>query len=282
MNVLFWNIRGNSSIFPCLGKIVKSENIDVLLLAEFPYKKTKGQELDYTNDLLKELNALAIGSFLYSNSVAQRVEVFYNQSTTIIEDRKDEARLSGCKLNSVGGKVKVSLVFFHLPSKVNYSDDELSEKTEKYRKAIEKYEDEFQPDHYTIVCGDFNMNPFEHGMVKAKGFHSVMEESIANQIKRTIDGDEFRFFYNPMWGFLGDTGKGTVSGTHYFRNNNHILYFWNLYDQVLVRPEAITFFDKDSLSILTKKAGHYKLLTNKGLIDKNYSDHLPIKFTLKI
>lgn len=282
MNILFWNINKNRDVFPCLCDIVKSEAIDILLLAEFPYLDENEQEKDYKDQLLEQLRSVSGFNFKYNLSIKKRVEVFYNSVTTYMEGIKDEARLSGSKVNSVGGSVKVSLVFFHLPSKVNYDSNEQSEKAEEYRKAIEDYEDVHQQDHLTVVCGDFNMNPFEHGMVKAKGFHSVMEESIANQTVRKIDGNEYKFFYNPMWGFFGDTGKGKVSGTHYFRDSRHILYFWNLYDQVLVRPEALKYFDKDALTILTEKSGCYNLLTVNGIIDKKYSDHLPIKFKLNI
>lgn len=282
MNVLFWNIRKNSGIFDLITTIVKEEEIDVLLLAEFPNKDANGSAKDYTPELLAKLRANVSNNFAYNFGTKKRVEVFYNTQTTNMEGIKDELRLSASRVSSNGGTTKVSLVFLHLPSKVNYSDDELSEKAVLYRQAIESYEEAYQQNHLTVVCGDFNMNPFEPGMVKARGFHSVMNEEIAKEKQRTIDGEDYHYFYNPMWGFMGDTGKGDVSGTFYFRSSHHILYFWNMYDQVLVRPEAIQYFDKSKLKILSSKAGRYNLLTAKGLVNTNYSDHLPIKFTLKI
>ena len=282
MNVLFWNICKNSNIFNLISVIAKEEDIDILLLAEFPYTDASGRTKDYIPDMLAELKANASMGFVYNLSTKKRVEVFYNTNTTFMEGLKDEPKLSGSKVNSIGGNVKMSLVFFHLPSKVNYDSSEQSEKSVCYREAIERYEEDYQQDHLTVVCGDFNMNPFEAGMVKAQGFHAVMDESIAKQKKRTVDGDDYRFLYNPMWGFLGDTGKGSVSGTHYYRGSKDILYFWNIYDHVLMRPEAIQYFDKDALQILTAKAGAYNLLSAKGLINKAISDHLPIKFKLNI
>lgn len=282
MNILFWNIKGNRGIFDLISTIVSDENIDILLLTEFPYKDAAGFAHNYIPEMVACLKTNVSISFEYNLSTTQRVEVFYNANTAYMDGIKDEEHLSGCKIHSVGGTVDVSLIYFHLPSKVNYDSVEQSEKSMLYRKEIEKYEVTYQPDNLTIVCGDFNMNPFESGMVKANGFHSVMDEKTALSKKRTIDGENYKFFYNPMWGFLGDSGKGDVSGTHYYRSSKHILYFWNLYDQVLVRPEAIRYFDKLSLNILTKKAGVYNLLTSKGLINKTYSDHLPIKFSLNI
>ena len=81
-----------------------------------------------------------------------------------------------------------------------------------------------------------------------------------------------------MWGFLGN---GVVSGTMYYNSSDHINYFWHMYDQVLLRPELIPFFDDKGLEIVTN-IGSENLLSDIGIVNKKYSDHLPIIFTLKI
>ena len=119
-------------------------------------------------------------------------------------------------------------------------------------------------------------------MIKARGLHSVMDKSVINNNgKATVRGNEYEFLYNPMWGFLGDTGKGKVAGTMYYNSSKSINFYWHIYDQVLIRPELIDFFDDSLLDIITR-INQKQLVTSNFVIDKQYSDHLPIKFNLKI
>lgn len=282
MNILFWNIQKKSSFFDTIVDIVDEEQIDILLLTEFPYTDPDGNPLDYIPLMCSKLQKVVDPSYDYFVSTKRRVEVFYKNSIVNLSGMKDMPLISVCKLEKPGGSEKISLVFFHLESKVNYDTDEQSESAEDVREEIESYEKEYQSDCKTIVCGDFNMNPFEKGMVKAKGFHAVMDEKTAKKKSRKYKDKEYHFFYNPMWGFLGDLGRGDVSGTYYFGKSCHIMYFWNIYDQVLVRPEALQYFDKESLKIITKKTGKYNLLSKSGLLSKQYSDHLPIKYTINL
>ena len=282
MNILFWNIQKKSSFFDTIVDIVNEEEIDILLLTEFPYLGLDGNPQDYISLMRSKLQDRIHISYDYFVSTKKRVEVFYKNSVVNLSEMKDMPLISGCKIQRPGGSDKISLVFFHLESKVNYDTDEQSESAEDVREEIESYEKDYQSDRKTIVCGDFNMNPFERGMVKAKGFHAVMDEKTARRKSRKYKNKEYHFFYNPMWGFLGDLGRGEVSGTYYYGKSRHIMYFWNLFDQVLVRPEALRHFDKDSLKIVTKKNGKYNLLSKSGGLSKHYSDHLPIKYTINL
>ena len=282
MNILFWNIQKKYSFFDTIVDIVNEEQIDILLLTEFPYIDSDGHPHDYIPLMCSKLQEEVDSSFEYFVSTKKRVEVFYKNSIVNLSEMKDMPLISGCKVERHGGIDKISLVFFHLESKVNYDTDEQAESAEDVREEIESYEKDYQSDLKTIVCGDFNMNPFEKGMVKAKGFHAVMDEKTARRKSRIYKNKKYHFFYNPMWGFLGDLGRGEVSGTYYYGKSSHIMYFWNLYDQVLVRPEALQYFDKESLKIVIKKAGKYNLLSKSGLLSKKYSDHLPIKYSINL
>jgi hypothetical protein len=55
----------------------------------------------------------------------------------------------------------------------------------------------------TIVVGDFNMNPFEKGLVGASGLRATMARTVAERASRVIQGKPYSFFYNPMWGAPG-------------------------------------------------------------------------------
>jgi hypothetical protein len=50
----------------------------------------------------------------------------------------------------------------------------------------------------TVLVGDFNMNPFDPGMMGAQGLHGVMTKRVAGRVARQVDGRPYPFFYNPM------------------------------------------------------------------------------------
>jgi hypothetical protein len=123
------------------------------------------------------------------------------------------------------------------------------------------------------------MNPFEHGMVAAGGLHSVMSREITKRLSRKVQGREYPFFYNPMWGHFGDKMTKTA-GSYYYDNAEHVEYFWNMFDQVLIRPELAAQFDPSALEIVTV-AGSSSLVRRDGRPDKgSFSDHLPVRFDL--
>ncbi len=131
----------------------------------------------------------------------------------------------------------------------------------------------------TIVVGDFNMNPFDHGVVAAQGFHAVMTLDLARKLERKLKGRSYPFFYNPMWGLFGDRTKGPA-GTFYLSTSKPATYFWNMYDQVLLRPglagdlKEVRIIDHDGVE---------SLLTRYNLPEKSLgSDHLPILFELDL
>lgn len=121
------------------------------------------------------------------------------------------------------------------------------------------------------------MNPFEQGVAGAGALHGVMVRAVAEREDRLIEGRNYRMFYNPMWGHLGDRTTGPP-GTFYRSAAEAVNYFWNTYDQVLVRPELIDRLTE--LQVLDWD-GTSSLLTPNGLPDRtNGSDHLAPAFRL--
>ena len=57
------------------------------------------------------------------------------------------------------------------------------------------------------------------------------------------------------------------------------MYYWNLFDQVLVSQEMVNLFNNESLEIIKKI--NKKSLIKRNKINKELSDHLPIVFSLK-
>jgi hypothetical protein len=129
--------------------------------------------------------------------------------------------------------------------------------------------------------GDLNMNPFETGVVGANGLHAVMSRSLARRTARTVNGISYPFFYNPMWSRMGDSSAGPC-GTFYYERSEQVVYFWNTFDQVLLRPELLDRFDIEHLVVPTT-AGGTPLVTSDGRPDKkSASDHLPLVFELDL
>jgi hypothetical protein len=82
------------------------------------------------------------------------------------------------------------------------------------------------------------MNPFETGLVSAAGLNSVMSRRVASRETRKVQGREYRFFYNPMWSHFGDARDDTA-GSYYYDAGEHVNYYWNMFDQVLLRADQI-------------------------------------------
>jgi hypothetical protein len=131
----------------------------------------------------------------------------------------------------------------------------------------------------TLLVGDFNMNPFEPGLVAAAGLNAVMSRQVAARTTRTVQGREYRFFYNPMWGCFGD-GRSHTAGSYFYDSGEHVNYFWNVFDQVLIQPELAIDFSNDQLKILTSSGGRSLVRQDGRPDDENSSDHLPLVFEL--
>lgn len=131
----------------------------------------------------------------------------------------------------------------------------------------------------TLVIGDFNLMPFDEAIVKARGFHAVMDRQVARVGARTVKFNQYPLFYNPMWGMMGDLSEHP-SGTYYFHKAGQVNYYWHMYDQVLLRPSIVELFDPKNLRVLVK-VGNRSLTGDGGLPDPVFAfDHLPVLLKL--
>jgi hypothetical protein len=151
------------------------------------------------------------------------------------------------------GAREVLLGAVHLSSKLYRSEQSQAMACVALRRNIADQEKRVGHQR-TILLGDFNMNPFEAGMVGAEGLHGVKSRNVAARGSRKVDGLEYPFFYNPMWSHLGDASEASA-GTYYFDRGEHVSHFWHTFDQVLIRPELIVGFDPKDLRILTEAGG---------------------------
>lgn len=160
----------------------------------------------------------------------------------------------------------------HLRSKLWADDRDQHFAASQLRKAILDAEHSIDLKR-TLVIGDLNMDPYDEGMLSANGLHAVMDKHTANEIRRTVYGEEFEYFYNPMWSRLGDDSVGPP-GTFYYRKSGVVSRFWNTFDQILLRPELIQYYRPNLLKVIDSINGTSLIKENK--IDRDVSDHLPI------
>ena len=164
----------------------------------------------------------------------------------------------------------------HLPSKLRASEDEQYFAARQLRRNVEDAETKLGH-NYTVVIGDMNMSPYERGMIAADGLHGLMDKRIVQKGQRSVRGETFPYFYNPMWSRLGDESIGP-SGTYYYRPNGIHSTFWHTFDQALIRPSLIPAYARGSLEVLTDVGNASLLMINKV----SPSDHLPILLRLDL
>lgn len=169
------------------------------------------------------------------------------------------------------------LVCLHLPSK-RYAE-RLKKDIAIIRivEEIQRYEKLLKTDK-TIIVGDINENPYEIGCLGAGRFHGVPGYQDAIRKYRTIMGQRFEMFYNPMWNLLGDFSF--PPGTYYYIGNEVDNPFWNIYDQVMIRPCIRNYFIDSELKIVCETKNR-KLIDKNNHPSKTISDHLPIIFEIR-
>jgi len=265
-NFLFWNVNGKP-LESRVASIVRTHDIDVVALAECD--PTSGAWLDAISDVQQ-------CPYYQGTTLLDSIAVYTRfRQRTMEEDPR--TRVSAHQLFLPGGK-DVVLVVAHLPSKLFWQADSQSQLCTEFAAQVRRLETRVGHSR-TVLVGDLNMNPFEAGVVSSHGLHATMARSVAERETRTVLGKEYAFFYNPMWGHFGDALDGPP-GTYYDSRAEAVTYFWNLFDQVLVRPALLGAFDTGSVRILDSD-GTESLLSRTGLPEKSQaSDHLPIVFRL--
>lgn len=268
--LLFWNLN-KKDLVKEVTNLCKTYDVDILMLAELSVS-----DVAVLSSLNFENNRTYFALF---NNLSSRLKFFFRYPPECIEPVSDEGGyISIRKLSPpIGNSLLIAGV--HLSSKLYMTADD--QKFQAVRIAEIIREAEVRVGHErTIAIGDFNMNPFEVGVVSSDCFHAVMDKNIARKRSRSVQGKDKLYFYNPMWGRMGDTSLGPP-GTYYYSNSGYVNYFWNTFDQVLLRPELLDFFSPNNLTVISEIDGEDLLKSGYG-ISNSCSDHLPIVVKLEI
>lgn len=267
LRFFFWNIQ-KQPLEEEVAKVVVERHIDFILLAECTDPA----------HVLRRLHQAGLKNFNYHvNPTQAAVEIFSQLSLDRVIPLGDHSGLTFRRVLPVIGQ-EVLLVGAHLPSKLHMSESNHMMLCTRIASRIQEYES-LVGHSRTLLVGDLNMNPFEVGLVAANGLHAASSRVVAKKNARTVQGESFRLFYNPMWSHLGDN-NGRPAGTYYHDRSQFVEYFWHTLDQVLVRPDLVDEFAANELEIITR-IGDRTLLDDRGRPDrKQFSDHLPISFLL--
>lgn len=262
---LFWNVSRRPRM-DSVCRLVARHKVDVLLLAENAVPAA---------DVLRALGDEHQGPFYEHAGVCPAVNVYSIFPRQSARPLYEASRLTVHHL-CIPERPDLLLAAVHLRSKLFHAPESQHFACAELARAIGEIE--HQVGHRrTVLVGDFNMNPFEPGMVAAAGLNAVMDRSVAARSARTVDGRKYPFFYNPMWSLMGDGPPGPP-GTFYRDRGDHLTYFWNTLDQVLIRPDLLTFFRLQDLEVLTTD-GAQRLLEPSRL---RAGEHLPLLFRLSV
>lgn len=265
---LYWNVN-KKNLSPFIVDACIENGIDVLILSEY-----LSVDLVY---ILRRLEEYGKHFEVEQIDKGSRVLLIHNVDTKIrvINEGKPYYSVFKAKANN-----DVMLVFaIHLPSLTNLERSDLDLFSVQIAREIMQFEDDNKIEK-SIIVGDFNMNPFDIGMVSAFSFNAVMCPEISLKTDKTVLFDDRRFYYNPMWHLLGNYNF-IAKGTYYYAKSPKS-YYWYTYDQVLLRPSLVEYFNMTGLKILSS-INHNNLLNDKGIPNtKRFSDHLPLMFEINM
>lgn len=268
---LFWNLKRNS-FQEIVANLATQQEVDVIMLAECTIPPAV---------MLKSLNPPERPQYHYARCEGcGTIEIFTRFPARFIRPIREVDRLTIRHLQ-LPGLTEILLAISHFPSKVHWDRSSQAAQCFELAESIRRVEKQIGHSR-TVLVGDVNMNPFEDGLVSASALHGVMTRDIAAKGTRIVQGKEFPFFYNPMWSLLGDASPGPA-GTFYQWRSEQTVFFWNMFDQVLIRPDLLPRFANEHVEIV-ESDGETSFLSSHGNIpeDRVASDHLPILFKLSL
>ena len=263
--IVFWNVK-RKNLTQLVCELALATEADVLVLNESsaPISTT-----------LEALNTNVDRHFFVPESNSEnRFHCFCRNTALNLTEVHKGFRTSVRKLRL--GPKQALLALVHGLDIRNYD----SETRQSYAQSLAdelRFVKSQQGHNRLIVMGDFNMNPYDHGMNLAMGLNAMMTRACVAAGHRTFLGKQYELYYNPMWSLFGDLSEGPA-GTVYDTSNQGP-YGWSMLDQVVINHSITNEFQ--SVRILTH-AGSSCLTDAKGRPDSSKaSDHLPIMLKLK-
>ena len=294
---LYWNTENKDSKEDVLEGILKTHSIDIIILGES--KKGLSNGFCKVNDLIElvllsgEREELRMRlyykhkhdlAFRHLNNFSDSEEkeiIMHETIDTILIQRTIKRIARVVQLEMTINNEKYLLSCIHFPSKNNQDEVSQLQTAYNYKKYIlEKNADYNQK---VIIVGDFNMNPFDAGMIEPHGFYALNHQDLIRD-NVTFQHSPETMLYNPCWWLMGDyhpkNSSIKVSGSHYFKSAPSKKLYWHLFDQVLISKNMIDHFNYDDLEVLEIEEILQELKSKKTREQAIYADHLPIMYSL--
>lgn len=267
--LMFWNI-GRTAGGEAIGNLCRENDVDILLLAEAEIPSARlTTEINQVTDSTRTIWELP--------HLGSRIRALTRFATGYVEPVFDDGHVKMLHLRPPVG-LPLLIVAVHLPSKLWAGADDQQYRVRRLRLDIVAAEGRVGHQN-TVVIGDLNMNPFEDAMTAADGLHGVMDKQLAARPARTVQGQVWDYFYNPMWSRLGDDSTGPP-GTYWHAGSGLVSHVWNTFDQVLLRPSLLPCYDPRRL-LVPDRIGERPIL-HFGRGRTGLSDHLPVVVGLSI
>lgn len=283
INFLFWNYNLGNGFN--LKKLLEEFKIDVLILAE---NSSLNLKQIFDNDFI----AVPLEA---NNKVHRWIQVFYRnnsqfkishhteyteieESDKILKDWEQSATKKVNRIQVFRMNGNIEPTFFacvHFPSKLYHDENTHLQCVPAYKDKVLKLTDHAER---LFIVGDFNMNPFDLGMVEPAGFFAYNNKELLEN-DPILKYNDYRIqFYNPCWALLGDFFldvdlkiKNRTGGTFYYQPKLSRAYQWHLIDQIILRKALINEFSPSELKVIDDR---FKL--------DNSIDHYPLKFSFNL
>lgn len=272
LKVLFWNIDKKLLVNETV-QLISKYDVNLLIVAE--YTETYIFELSTKLQDFKEIKHLQPEN--------KRLAVWVKNDSFDINVVFSELYYNVFKIIHQPTNTKILLVGVHLyqPELSQYNPIPYITLMNREIANQEKCNDICN----TVLVGDFNLPPYHDVFTATLALNTTNSIEIAKTKFRNVHEKKHRYFYNPMWKFLGNQAS---LGTFYYDKSDHL--HWNLIDQVLIRPELLDRFNENNIEIITHLGETQLLLrdTEKNgqrihrIDEKQYSKHLPLFFSISL
>jgi exonuclease III len=283
IKILTWNIqkKKNDLIYRILQEMLVENSIDILVLQE-AYGVFVTTAI---GEIFEEITYPGSG-------VGSGVRIFLKKGmfNLFSVQRSLNKKLVFIHLKSKTGIGEFNIAAVHLYSKAGNSERQQLWKNLPLIQNILDYEESSSNNKNTIIVGDFNHNPFENNLCDPSMINSIGNKKLITMLTNyPITKKELNLWYNPMWNLIGDYHHAEgerVTGT-YFRYTEDESPIWNLFDGYIVRPSLMDKIVYDDSKIITKTNSENFLKPlivrkDESLLKEDFSDHLPVKLSLKI
>lgn len=269
IRLIFWNIYKKNLLLPII-QLIQENNIDAIALVEI-------EKLDISA-ILDELDR--------KNMTWKRVEILEDKNICLLA--KNNFRVFPFKEEKHYHIYKITLEneswlfhVLHLSSAMHLEENARDRRAERISRVLQKEEEDFfqQESYKSIIVGDFNLQPYSDGIMGVQSFNATMSAGKAKKVTRKHDGEDYHFYFNPMWKLMGD--NKTVQGTYYSTvDSQDKSVYWYTFDQVLLRPYFIEKFQWNSFEII-EGTKEFHFIKDESIDKEKYSDHLPLLFEIE-